>query len=153
MKRLVSLTLIGAIFVSAAAFAADPVVGTWKLNVAKSTFNPGPALKAATRTYTEAGGVYTMDQKVTMADGKEAATHVQYKEGGEMKMSAAGSIDSGTGKKVDANTWDFELKSAGKVVGKVHRVVSADGKTLTVHNTGLQPNGRVGDDTLVFDRQ
>ena len=26
--------------------AADPVVGTWKLDVAKSKFSPGPALKS-----------------------------------------------------------------------------------------------------------
>jgi hypothetical protein len=41
----------------------------------------------------------------------------------------------------------------GKVVGHVHRVVSADGKTLTVHNTGAQLSGATGDDTLVFDRR
>ena len=54
---------------------------------------------------------------------------------------------------IDANTWDFDLKRDGKVVGHVHRVVSADGKTLTVHNTGMQLSGAEGDETLVFDRQ
>jgi hypothetical protein len=48
---------------------------------------------------------------------------------------------------------DFDLKKDGKVVGRVHRVVSADGKTLTVHNTGVQASGPVGDETLVFDTQ
>ena len=46
-----------------------------------------------------------------------------------------------------------DLKKNGKVVGHVHRVVSADGKTLTVHNTGMQVSGTVGDETLVFDKQ
>jgi hypothetical protein len=55
--------------------------------------------------------------------------------------------------KIDANTSDFDLKKDGKVVGHVHRVVSADGKTLTVHNTGMQVSGTVGDETLVFDKQ
>lgn len=54
---------------------------------------------------------------------------------------------------VDANTWDFDLKKDGKVVGHVHRVISADGKTLTVHNTGVQLSGAKGDETLVFDNQ
>ena len=54
---------------------------------------------------------------------------------------------------IDSNTWDFDLKKGGKVVGHVHRVVSADGKTLTVHNTGTQVSGAKGDQTLVFDKQ
>jgi putative transposase len=53
----------------------------------------------------------------------------------------------------DANTWDFDLKKDGKVVGHVHRVVSADGKTVTVNNTGMQLSGAMGDETLVFDKQ
>jgi len=41
----------------------------------------------------------------------------------------------------------------GKVVGHVHRVVSADGKTLTVHNSGMMVGGATGDQTLVFTKQ
>ena len=33
------------------------------------------------------------------------------------------------------------------------RLSSADGKTLTVHNTGVQLSGAKGDETLVFDIQ
>jgi hypothetical protein len=29
----------------------DPSIGAWKLNVAKSTFTPGPPIKADTRSY------------------------------------------------------------------------------------------------------
>jgi hypothetical protein len=54
---------------------------------------------------------------------------------------------------VTANTWDFDIKMDGKVVGHVHRVVSADGKVLTVHNTGRQGNNAPADDTMVFDKQ
>jgi hypothetical protein len=41
----------------------------------------------------------------------------------------------------------------GKVVGHVHRVLSADGKVLTVHNTGSQGNNAASEDTMVFDKQ
>ncbi len=30
--------------------AADPLIGTWKLNLAKSKFSPGPAPKSVTAT-------------------------------------------------------------------------------------------------------
>jgi hypothetical protein len=153
MKRIVSLMLLVGVLFAAPAFAADPIVGTWKLNVAKSKFSPGQELTAATRVYTEANGVYTLEQKLTGADGKETSYRVQYSEGKDMKQASGGALDTTHAKKIDTNTWDFDLKKDGKVVGHVHRVVSADGKVLTVHNTGMMISGVTADQTLVFDKQ
>ncbi len=153
MKRILSFALLAAVFMAGPAFAADPVLGTWKLDVSKSKFSPGGELKAATRKYSESDGLYTLDQKLTRADGKEIANKVQYRDGKEQKNDSSAFVGSTVGKKIDANTWDFELKKEGKVVGQVHRVVSKDGKTLTVHNTGTQLSGVKGDETLVFDKQ
>jgi hypothetical protein len=150
MKQVLALSLLGAIFVAGSAYAADPIVGTWTLNVAKSKFNPGPAPKAGTRVYTESAGLYTLDQKITGADGKVNSLHVQYRDGQEVKNEGGPSTFA---KKVNPNTWDFDVKMDGKVVGHVHRVVSADGKVLTVHNTGSQGNNAPADDTMVFDKQ
>jgi len=41
---------VGGIAVASAASAKDPIIGTWQMNVAKSTFKPGPAPKSHTRT-------------------------------------------------------------------------------------------------------
>jgi hypothetical protein len=152
MKKLLSLTLLVAVLFAAPAFAGDPIVGTWKLNVAKSKF-AGPALKAATRVYTEANGLYTLDQTLTSADGKEISSHTSYREGKDEKQAAGGPADSVHATKASANTWDFDLMKDGKPAGHVHRVVSADGKTLTVQNSGAKLSGATGDETLVFDRQ
>ena len=149
MKRSLAFVLLGAIFVAGSAYAADPIVGTWTLNVAKSKFDPGPAPKAGTRVYTESAGLYTLDQKITGADGKVNSLHVQYRDGQEVKNEGGPST---VAKKVNLNTWDFDVKMDGKVVGHVHRVVSADGKVLTVHNTGSQGNNEASDDTMVFDK-
>ena len=70
MKKILSLIMLAAVLFAGPAFAADPVVGTWKLNVAKSKFSSGGALTAGTRVYTEAKGLYTLDQKLTGAEGK-----------------------------------------------------------------------------------
>jgi hypothetical protein len=154
VKKILSLVVLAAVAFAGPAFAADPIVGTWKLNVAKSTFNPGAPLTAGTRVYTEANGLYTLDQKLTGADGKEVSNRAQYRDGKDVKSeSGAVGTDTTFGNKIDANTWDFDLKKDGKVVGHVHRVVSAGGKTLTVHNTGVQLSGAMGDETLVFDKQ
>ena len=44
-----------AVNVSTGAQAPDPLVGTWKLDVAKSTYKPGPAPKSATVVIEAAG--------------------------------------------------------------------------------------------------
>jgi hypothetical protein len=153
MKKVISLILLAGVLFAGPAFAADPIVGTWKLNVAKSKFSPDSALTGGSRVYTEANGLYTLDQKLTGADGKDRSFRAQYRDGKDVKQEAGGPADTTHATKIDANTWDFDLKKDGKVVGHVHRVVSADGKTLTVHNTGTKLSGATGEETLVFDRQ
>jgi hypothetical protein len=152
MVRIVAITLLSALFFGTAAFAADAVDGTWKLNVAKSKFS-GTAPKSATRVYTESAGGTTLDQKMVGADGKAISMHVTLTyDGKDAPITGNPDADSGSGKAVDAHTSDFTLKMGGKVVGSVHRVVSADGKTLTVNNKGTHADGKKYDDTLVFDK-
>ncbi len=153
MKRMLSLALLTTVLFGAHAFAADPIIGTWKLNVAKSKFIPGHELTAGARTYTESNGLYTIEQKQTGADGKEVADKASYKDGQEVKAPGGVLGDATVAKKIDDRHWDFDIKRAGKVVGHIHRSVSADGKTLTVQSTGTTLAGATGEQKLVFDKQ
>lgn len=76
MRRTLAIILFAATFFGGIAMAKDPVVGTWTLDVAKSKFSLGPALKSATRTYTESADALTLEGKTVAADGKEASMHV-----------------------------------------------------------------------------
>jgi hypothetical protein len=153
MLRIVAITLLSTLLFGAAAFAADAVVGTWKLNVAKSKFS-STAPKSVTRVYTEGADGTILDQKLVGADGKEMSMHVSLTyDGKERPITGNPDADSGSGKAIDAHTSDFTLKRGAKVVGNVHRVVAADGKTLTVNNKGTHADGKPYDDTLVFDKQ
>jgi hypothetical protein len=152
MKKLLSLIAAAAMLCAAPAFAADPIVGTWKLDVAKSKFGDvAPA--AGTRVYTVNNGVYKLEQTMTGADGKEMKSESIYSNGKEEKQTSHAVGDAVLAKKIDANTWDFDVKKDGKVVGHVHRIVSTDGKTLTVHNTGAKMSGAKTDETLVYEKQ
>jgi hypothetical protein len=153
MKSVLALLVLASVLVTTPAFAADPIVGTWKLNAAKSKFVAGGELTSATRTYSESNGTYTLKQSITAADGKSSSSTAQYREGVEVKQAAGAVADSVVATKTDANTWDFDLKKGGKTVGHVHRTVSADGKTLTVQQSGARLGGGAGDETLVFVRQ
>jgi len=92
MKTKVSLLMLAALLFAGTAFAADPIVGSWKLNVAKSKFTAGQELKSSSRVYTEANGVYTLDQKLTGADGKEISLRTEYSDGKEMKQDTGGPL-------------------------------------------------------------
>jgi hypothetical protein len=153
MGRIVTIALLGALFLGTTAFAGDAVVGTWKLNVAKSKFS-GTAPKSMTRVYTESADGTTLDQKTVGADGKEMSMHVTIKyDGKDHPVTGNPDGDSVAGKVIDAHTTDFTIKKGGKAVGSVHRVVSADGKTLTVTNKGRHADGKAYEDTAVFDKQ
>src|SRR5262245_55481 len=107
MSKLLTLLLLGSLFATSSAFAADPIVGSWTLNVEKSKFTSGPAPKAGSRVYTESAGVYTLEMKTTTADGKEVSFKVQYQDGKDEAVTGANGIDSIHATKVSANTWDF----------------------------------------------
>jgi hypothetical protein len=132
---------------------ADPLVGTWKLNIAKSKFSDGVGPKSQTRTW-------GADGKVTVAGVNPAGANVTYtvtiKPDGKaypITGTAPMGADSVSTKRVDASTLESTFTKAGKTIDTIRSVVSKDGKTLTLSAKGTQPNGKPLDDSLVFDRQ
>lgn len=157
-KLLLSAILSFVAVLSGIAFAAesasDPVVGTWKLNVSKSTFTSGPALKSQTRTYSQAGPSITLVMKTTGADGAEVTTRTTYKlDGKDYPVKDNPDFDSLMPHQIDRNTTEFTLKRGGKPVGKTSRTVSKDGKTLTSTMQVKSASGEQTDSELVFDKQ
>ena len=51
--------------------AEDPNSGTWKMNSAKSKYDPGPAPKSSTTTIESDGTKYKVDGHTVNADGTE----------------------------------------------------------------------------------
>ena len=159
MKSVLSTVFLGALLALgsaaiAAAPAADTVVGTWNLNLAKSKFNPGPGPKSQTRTYSESAQGLSLATKSVGADGKETTGQTTYKfDGKDYPVTGSPDFDTLTAKKVDNFTTEFTLKRAGKVVATGSRTVSNDGKVLTNPTKGTDAKGAQYDNLLIFDRQ
>jgi len=156
MQSILKTLFVGAIFMigTGAALAADPVIGTWKLNVAKSTFSPGPALKSQIRSYAESAQGTTLTIKTTAADGKESTATLTFKEDGKpYAVSGNPDFDMVSVTRVDAMTVHSTQTKAGATVGTGVRTVSKDGKTLTFAQKGTHASGGKYDDVLVYDRQ
>jgi hypothetical protein len=138
----------------AAAAGADPVVGTWQLNVSKSTFTAGQAIKSQTRTYSQSGPTITLDMKTVGADGKESTTHTTYEfNGKDAPVTGNPDYDTLLPKRVDSNTAEFTPKKGGKTVGTTSRMVSKDGGTLTSKTKITTATGEKSENVLVFDRK
>src|ERR1700731_1080325 len=156
MQAIMKTLFVAAILAigTGAAFAADTAVGTWKLNVAKSTFSPGPAPKSQTRTYAETPQGITLTIKTTAADGKESTATLTFKDDGRpYAVSGNPDFDMASVKRVDAMTVHSTQTKAGVTVGTGVRTVSKDGKTLTFSQKGTHAGGGKYDDVSVYDRQ
>jgi hypothetical protein len=137
-----------------AAPAADPVIGTWQLNVARSKFSPGPAPKSDSRTYAATDQGIAMTWKSVGADGKEIVAKSTFKaDGKDYPVTGAPNFDSLSLQQVDDHTVKSTQKRGGKVIGTTTRTVSRDGKVLTLTSKGTSPTGAPYDNVMVYDKQ
>lgn len=144
---------------SSAAQAADPWVGTWRLNVARSTYSPGPAPKSSTlRIEAVAGGA----QKHTF-DGVNAQGQTTHSEriatfdGADVPVQAvmppATAASTSAFRRIDARTFEVTGKVEGRLTTTNRIVVSADGKTMTQTTTGTNAQGQTVKNVAVYERQ
>lgn len=129
------------------------IEGTWKLNVAKSTFSPGPAPKSMTLTYS-AIGADGMKIVVDLTPATGAAQHWEMTgayDGKEHPVKGNPAADTISIKRIDERTAESTFRKAGKVTAVNTRVLSADGKTLTVTSKGTTEDGKPRNDVQVFE--
>jgi hypothetical protein len=133
--------------------AEDPFSGTWRLNTAKSKYTPGPAPEKAEVTIQSDGMTQEVKTEVTF-EGKVINTSSKAKlDGTPAKLEGSPVADMTSVKKVDERTRELTSMKNGKTVGKSKAVISADGKTITVTGTGLNPKGEKVQFTAVYEKQ
>ena len=131
----------------------NPFVGIWKLNVARSRYDPGPPPKGQTRTWESSGKVSI---KGTDATGTSRAYGYTIKVDGK-DYPTTGPIPNGAetvaSKSIAANTVEATFKRGGKQVERTKFSVSKDGKLLTIVGKGITPNGQSFNVVMVWDKQ
>jgi hypothetical protein len=156
MKKLVSsLSMLLLVTTGTVTFAADSLVGTWKLNVAKSTFTGSYVVKSQTdvREATPDGGL-KVTREAQLGDGTAVKGSFTVHYDGKEYPATGLAFDVLSVKRVDPNTTSFEVKKTG---GKYHvkgqTVVSADGKTITQTAKGTDADGKPISSTSIFEKQ
>lgn len=134
--------------------AADPVLGTWKLDPVKSRFRPGPAPAEQTRIYESGAEGVKVSIVTTFADGTTTTIeHPANFDGKDYPVTGSRRAVAISLKKIDDRTSESILKHAGKVIGHARREVSEDGKTMTVSYKGIAADGREVDNEAFYRRE
>jgi hypothetical protein len=135
--------------------SSNSLVGTWKLNVAKSTFTAGTAPKSSTFTIEEAGPGIKATVDSAAADGTVAHWGFTANFDGKDNPITGNCPygDSVASTRIDANTTQNIYKKGGTVTVTQKHVVSNDGKTDTITNTGRDAKGTIVSSERVYDKQ
>lgn len=148
-----------ATFVSTAALAqkADlyaAALGTWELNVAKSSYSPGPAPKSQRRTYTRAGQGLKYAATTVEANGTSVTEGWTGEfSGKDFPFTGIPDIDTQAVKAIDELNAEFTLKKGATVLRSGTRVISSDGKVMTVTVKGTTARGEAVHNVMVFDKR
>ena len=150
----VLLVVVGvALVTTVGAQAPKGLIGTWKLDAAKSKFSPGPAPKSMTVVYSAAGDSMKIVADVVPADGP--AQHWEMTaayDGKEYPVTGNPNADVIVIKKIDDTHGESTFKKGGKVTSVNSRTLSAVGKTLTIVSKGTTVDGKPRMDTQVFSK-
>jgi hypothetical protein len=159
MKRALQfavITLLAVAGSSAVRAQSNPLVGTWKLNLTKSKYDPGPAPKSLTRTVEAQGNGVKYTFEGVAADGKPIAYGFSATFDGKdnpVTGSMPNGADTISAKSIDANHYVATQKKGGKEVAVSKVAVSKDGKVTTLDATGTNAAGAKTHDVQVYDKQ
>jgi len=135
----------------------DPSLGSWKLNVAKSKFSPGPPIMGDTRSYEFQGGWVIVTTETIDAAGKKTGVRFAGRFDGKAYPQIgrfAPTVALITYEPVDKYTLKYTVKTtAGKLTSTNTRIVSADGKTMTIEQKTTTADGKPVDNVEVFEKQ
>ncbi|MBN1906791.1 MAG: hypothetical protein JW927_17035 [Deltaproteobacteria bacterium] len=139
-------------------WAADPIIGTWKLNVAKSTLPANQKnIKEDINIYRETEeNLMELTISTVFEDGStDSSIWTWSKEGGVAKCLSK-TLDQGllyVEGYVEPGHWFAVITQNGNQVGLYHKIISKDGKTMTQTFKGVNEQGKVVSVMKIMEKQ
>lgn len=133
----------------------DALVGTWRLNVQRSKYSPGAAPKSNVLTYARTGNCLTAVNDAVSATGAQTRTEFTCvtSDGRDHAVKGSPLYDSSAYNRIDAFSTQITRRRAGQVVETGTRVLSKDGKTLTITLQGTDAKGQKYSNVVVYEKQ
>ena len=134
--------------------ADNPMIGTWKVNLAKSTYVPGPAPRSATTKFDSWGDGVRVTGDIVDAQGNNIHLEAAAKfDGKEYPIKGSPIADAISLKRIDERQTDVVWKKEGKVTMTGTSVIAADGRTTTLTQTGKDAQGRTVNNVIISEKQ
>ena len=133
---------------------SDPIVGTWKLDVAHSTYKPGPAPRGSIILVEAAGKGIKVSVHTVGADGTEVKWgYSSARDGKDAPVTNNPNYDTANVTQTSPTEGTIVYKKGGKTVVTAKTSVSKDGKKLTVTFSGVDPLGQPMNNVGVYLKQ
>src|SRR5262245_63202908 len=117
-QRPAAILAVGALMtLSLTAFAqTDLHIGTWRLNVGKAVYSPGPPPRGQTRTYARQGAsLKAVIETVQPLGNKTTAEYTAQFDGKDYPLSGNADADTIALTRIDDLTWEATLKRRGQL--------------------------------------
>lgn len=150
---MIGIALACCFFGAATCLAADPQMGTWKLNEAKSKITPGTLKNTQVVCSSKFGQVKVKSDGI---DGTGKPIHVEWSgkfDGKDYPVTGNPNSETRSYTKVNERTLTTTNKRNGKVTVTGQIVISADGKSRSITVTGTTPKGEKFKNVAVYDKQ
>ena len=158
MKARIIALVVAMVVLSVGVWADDnPLIGKWKVNLAKTKYNVGTPPKSQVITYDMVGDALRLTAEIDNPQGHQTNSYTAKYDGKDYPFTST-ARDAVKGqtvrlKRIDATTTQRTTYFKGKQIGTVTEVVSKDGKTLTRTQKGVNVQGQPIDNVQVLDKQ
>lgn len=139
---------------SATGAQSDPIVGTWRLDLAHSTYKPGPPPRGQLVVIEAAGKGVKVAVDSVGSDGTEVKWgYTSARDGKDAPVTGNPNYDAANVTQTSPTEGTIAFKKGGKTIVTAKTVVSKDGKKLTVTYTGVNFDGQPLNNVGVFLKQ
>lgn len=151
----VALLATGALTLAASSLAQsiDPLVGTWKLDAAKSSFKPGPGSKSSTLVVEAVGKSMKVSVDAVTADGPLKWSYTATPDGKDSPVTGNPNAETASMSLPSSSERTVTFKRGGKVTMTSKAVVAKDGKTMTITQDGTNVKGEAVHNVLHYVKQ
>ena len=158
MNRALKIVILSLFVISVAAWADDnPLIGAWKINLAKTKYNVGTPPKNQVITYQMIGDALKLTAQIDNAQGHVTNSYTAKYDGKDYPFTST-APDAVAGqtvrlKRIDTHIVERVAYLKGKKLTTEKWEISKDGKTRTVTQSGVSPQGQPVDNVLVYEKQ
>jgi len=131
-------------------------VGRWKVDVAKSRYQPGPGPKSETLRFEPVGEGFKVSLDGVNEQGPYHSEGTGKFDGIDVPVVATPARQARftyAFSRIDDHTWDIAIKVNGQRRILVHNVVSDDGKTMRGVSTAVTNQGQITSQVVIYEKQ